>query len=174
MTTADEFADRADAVVQGMYGPVTFDLSGLTFIDVGGGRALAAVIRTLPAGRAGVIRFCPQHIRRVLDLLELQMSYLSAGDDLHPRPLRPLSAWNRIARDYEPGELVNRVRRARLHASETKLDASGMLAMLADTSIRLADTLEQTDLIREQGRQTLASIRAARELVTRSRQGSAL
>ena len=171
MTTADEFADRADAAVQGMYGPVTFDLSGLTFIDVCGGRALAAVIRTLPAGRAGVIRFCPQHIRRVLDLLELPMSYLSAGNDLPPRP-RP--AWNRIARDYEPGELVNRVRRARLHASETKLDASGMLAMLADTSIRLADTLEQTDLIREQGRQTLASIRAARELVTRSRQGSAL
>jgi anti-sigma B factor antagonist len=166
MTTADEFADRADAAVQGMYSPVAFDLSDLTFIDACGGRTLAAVIRTLSAGRAGVIRSCPRYIRHVFDLLELPMRYLSSGDDL---PLRPLSALGRIPPDSESRELVNRVRRARLDASETKLDASGMLAMLVDTSIRLADTLEQTDMIREQGRRTLASSRAAREHVMRSR-----
>ena len=41
--------------------------------------------------------------------------------------------------------------------------------LVAETSFRLAGTLERNDLTREQGRQTLASARAAREHVTRSR-----
>jgi len=166
MTTADEFAESADAAVQSMHGPVAFDLSGLTFIDVCGGRTLAAVIGTMPAGRLGVVRSCPQHIRRVLDLLELPVHYLSAADDLYARHL---SARDRTAADSETQKLVNRVRYARLHANEAQLDASGTLARLTETSIRLASTLERTDLMREQGRRTLASARAAREHVMRSR-----
>jgi hypothetical protein len=65
---------------------------------------------------------------------------------------------------------VDEVRRARLHAAEAKLDASGTLAELADTRIRLAGTIERAGLIREQGRQTLARSRASREQGRRSRQ----
>jgi hypothetical protein len=65
---------------------------------------------------------------------------------------------------------VDEVRRARLHAGEAKLDASGTLAELADTRIRLASTIERAGLIREQGRQTLARSRAGREQALRFRQ----
>ena len=65
---------------------------------------------------------------------------------------------------------MDEVRRARLHAGEAKLDASGTLAKLADTRIRLASTIERAGLIREQGRQALASSRAGREQALRYRQ----
>lgn len=43
---AGVFAERTAAAVHAAPGPVLIDLSGLTFIDAGGARALAAVIQT--------------------------------------------------------------------------------------------------------------------------------
>jgi anti-anti-sigma regulatory factor len=153
---ADAFAERADAAVRSLRGPVLVDLSGLTFIDARGARVLDAVIRTLPGGRPASVRACPRHVRRILDILGLPLDGGPAG---RPPARRPGT----------PG-LVDDVRRARLHAGEAKLDASGTLAELADTRIRLAGTIERADLIREQGRQTLARSRAGREQALRSRQ----
>jgi hypothetical protein len=134
---------------------VLVDLSGLTFIDARGARVLDAVIRTLPGGRAASVRACPRHVRRILDILGLPLDGRTDGSPPVRRPGRPA--------------LVEEVRRARLQASEAKLDASGTLAELADTRIRLASTIERAGLIREQGRQTLARSRASREQALRSR-----
>jgi anti-anti-sigma regulatory factor len=152
--TADAFAGHADAAVRSLPGPVPVDLSGLTFIDAGGARALDAVMQTLPGGRLASVRACPRHVRRILDMLGLPLDGRAAGSPPGRRPGTPA--------------LVDEVRRARLHAAEAKLDASGTLAELADTRIRLAGTIERAGLIREQGRQTLARSRASREQALRS------
>jgi anti-anti-sigma factor len=152
---ADAFAERADAAVRSLPGPVLVDLSGLNFIDARGARVLDAVIRTLPGGRPASVRACPRHVRRILDILGLPLDGRSAGSPPVRRPGTPA--------------LVDEVRRARLHAGEAKLDASGTLAKLADTRIRLASTIERAGLIRELGRQTPARSRAGREQALRSR-----
>jgi hypothetical protein len=92
------------------------------------------------------------------------------GLSLNYLPADYLSAENWTAPQFGTRELMGMVQDARLHASVAKHHASGVLAMLADTSTRLASTREQTELIREQGRRVLASARAAREHVVRSRQ----
>ena len=112
-------------------------------------------MRTLPGGRPASVRACPRHVRRILDILGLPLDGRPAGCPPALRSGTPA--------------LVDEVRRARLHAAETKLDASGTLAELADTRIRLAGTIERAGLIREQGRQALARSRASREQALRSR-----
>jgi anti-sigma B factor antagonist len=164
VVTAEEVAERAEQALQAVPGPVMVDLSDVTFIDACGGRALAAMIDTLPAGRLTAIRSCAPHVRLVLDLLDLSLNYL---------PADYLSAENWTAPRFGTRELMSRVQEARLQASVVKDNASGVLAMLADTDTRLAITLEQTQLIREQGRRVLASARAAREHAIRSRQQTA-
>jgi len=151
LVTAAEFADRAEAAVKATTGPVVVDLSSLTFVDVFGARALATVILTLPAARRPVIRSCPPQVRLVLDLLNLPLSYLPAD------PLTE-NAPPSVTRD-----LVHLVQHARLDASKAILAANWTLARLTDTGIRLASTRERTGLTREQGQQTLARTRSARE-----------
>lgn len=151
LVTAADFAHRADAAVKATTGPVVVDLSSLTFIDVRGARALAGVIRTLPAARRPVIRSCPPHIRLVLDMLNLPLCYLSPD------------ALIRIPAPSVTRDLVNRVRDARLDASRTQLAAIWVMSRLTDSGIRLASTRERSGLIREQGQQALARSRSARE-----------
>ena len=165
MITAGEFADRADQEVAATPGPVVVDLSGLTFIDARGARALATMIDALPAGRQAVVRSCPPHVRLVLDMLGLPPNYLSADY---------LSARNRMAPQSATRDLVDRVQDARHYAGAAKLGASWVLSRLADTRIRLASTRERTGLLREQGQRTVASSRAVREYVIRSRQETAI
>lgn len=157
---ADTFADRADAVVRAVPGLVMVDLSGLTFLDASGARALATMIHTALAGRLAGIRSCPALVRRVMNLLGLSLGYLAVGAGNAVRP--------------ETRELVDRVRRERLYASMAKCEARSVLARLTDTCIRLASTREQTELIQERGRRTLASSRAARERAMQAPQEAAL
>ena len=49
LISAEELAGRAAAAVQHSDNPVLVDLSGLSFSDVAGARALDAVIRAIPA-----------------------------------------------------------------------------------------------------------------------------
>jgi hypothetical protein len=152
--TADALAVRAAVAILGIPGPVLVDLSGLTFIDAHGARALDALILSPPDGRPTFVRRCPFGIRRVLNVLRLPLDYPAAVTA--PGPAAAMA-------------LTNRVRDARLHASESRMDASATLALLADTLIRLASTRERTDLIREQARQTVARARAVRERLATSR-----
>lgn len=153
---AGVFAERAEAAVQAIPRPVLIDLSGLTFIDASGARALAAAIRTFSAA----VRSAPPHVRQTLDLLGLPPWSLPAGNTAVPRS--------------GTSDLVDLVRRARSDASEAKLGASSVLDQLTGTCTRLAGTLKRSDLVREQGRRTVASSRAAREHVMRSRQAAGI
>lgn len=155
----DSFTAHADELLRAIPGPVVIDLSGLRFADAHGARALVRIIRNLPAGRLTAILSCPVQVRRVLDILGLP----------------PLSYW--VTR--EPGapasetlDLVDRIRRAVFDATEARLATNGIRARLADTCIRIANTRERADLIREQGRLALANSKATRETLLRSRQGA--
>src|SRR5262245_54371877 len=145
--SAGALAGRASAAMASVPGPVVVDLSGLSFIDAGGARALDELIRTLPDGWTTAVRRCPLRVRRVLNLLGLAADALPARDGTAPWPAMP--------------QLADQVRRARLEAAGSILDVTGTLARLASTRIRLASTIERAGLLREQGRQTVASSRAA-------------
>lgn len=151
---AGSLAERAGAALRAAPGPVLVDLSGLTFIDAHGARALAALTRTL-TGRHASVPSCPAAIRRILDLLGLPLNYLSSDDKPAPAALA--------------SELVEQVRRARHDTSQARLTSTETLARLAITCIRLASTRERAELTREQGRHTMASCRAVREQLTRAR-----
>jgi anti-anti-sigma regulatory factor len=151
---ARALAQRADAAMRILPWPVLVDLSGLTFLDAHGARALALVIRKLAPGRLAGVRSCPPHVRRTLDLLGLPRNYLSA-------PLL-LSDVHIIAPEFQARDLAERLRRAQNHARDAKLDASGIMARLSDTCGRLASTRERSVLLREQCQQTLAGSRSRR------------
>jgi len=157
LTAGDALAARAAAAVRAVRGPVLVDLSGLTFIDAYGARALDALIRNPPDGRPIAVRCCPLPVRRALDMLRLSLDYPAGGEDAQRAAMT---------------ELISRVRRARLLASQSRLEASGTLARLGLTRIRLASTRERTELICEQGRQVVASSRATRQQLIRSRQAT--
>ena len=158
-TTANALIERATESVRAVPGPVLIDLSALTFIDAHGARALDALIRTPLDGRTAVVRNCPLRIRRLLNVFRVPLDYSSAED-------LPAGQTATTA-------LADQVRRARLHARESRLDASGTMARLTDTLIRLASTRERTDLIREQAQRTLADSLAVREQFIYSRRGTA-
>jgi anti-anti-sigma factor len=164
LATAGEFAEAADRALRAVPGSVVVNLSGLTFIDLRGARTLAAVIRTVPAGRQVVVCSCPPYVRLLLDALGPALNYL-------PADYLPADKWT--VPQSGTLHLVNRVREARLHACVAKLDARAVLARLTDNSIRLANTSERMDLTRQQGQRTLASARAAREHIIHSRQENA-
>jgi hypothetical protein len=136
---------------------VLVDLSDLTFIDAHGARDLDTLIRSLRRRRPTAVRRCPLRIRRVLNSLGLSLDSPQAGDGTASWP--------------EAGELVDRVRRARACATESRLSAIGTMTRLTDTQIQLASTLERAGLLREQGRKTLASSRAARRHLTLPQRG---
>lgn len=156
LATADTLGERADAAVAGMPQPVLVDVSGLTFIDACGARALNAVIQTLPDGRLAALRSCPYGIRRILDILALFPGSPPAG--------------HREVPDPGATALSGRVRRARLEGVEVTLTASAIIAEVIDTCVRLAVTVERTALIREQGRRARAASRAAVEEAGHARQ----
>lgn len=158
-SVAEAFADHADAAVRAIPGPVRVDLSGVTFIDAHGARALTTVLQVWAAERRAAVGSCPSHVSRVLELLELPAGHLPAGD------------WDTA--QSETFQLVGLVRRARLDGVAAKLDASRLLARVTDTCIRLSSTRERNGLVVEQGRRTVASSRAAREHVRRSWQAAA-
>ena len=158
-TTADALVNRAAASVRAVPGPVLIDLSGLTFIDAHGARALDTLIRSRLDGRAAAVRHCPLRIRRLLNVFRVPLDCPSAEDN--------------PARQTATTALADQVRRARLRARESRLDASGTMARLTDTLIRLASTIERTDLIREQARCTVANSRAVRQQLMLTRLGTA-
>ena len=92
MMAADALAERTRTAVEAVPGPVLVDLSGLTFIDLHGARALDEMVRALADGRPVTVRCCPPRVRRVLNLLGLTLDAFPAGDGTVPQPATPAPA----------------------------------------------------------------------------------
>jgi anti-anti-sigma factor len=76
--TAGEFAQRARVLADVEPERLVLDLSGLVFADCCGARALAAAIRVVPGGCPVIVRSVRPMVRRLLDLLGLN---LERGDE---------------------------------------------------------------------------------------------
>lgn len=149
-TVAAAFADHADEVVRTIPGPLLVNLSGLSFIDAHGGRTLAALLQAWATERPTDVCSCPPNVRRVLTLLKLP------GDRSTVARATPVS---------ETRQLADRVREARLDGKTATLAARGVMDLLTNTCIRLANTWERTSLTVEQGRQAVACNRITRERI---------
>lgn len=118
---AGRFADAAMEAVRTATGPVLVDLSGLEFMDVSGARSLAAVIRVITPRLAG-LRSCRPPVRRVLELLGLDVDSLSVG----------------AARDFETRELIARSREISAYLANGVSNAGKVLDGLADSYAQMA------------------------------------
>jgi anti-anti-sigma factor len=76
---ADRFEERAAKAVEYLPGPVLVDLTGLTFIDCRGIRALSAAIRAIPSGQPVAVECSPRSIVvKALRVLSVDLGHLRA------------------------------------------------------------------------------------------------
>jgi anti-anti-sigma factor len=119
-------ADLAESAALALKTPAerfVLDLSRLSFTDCAGGRALAAITRTVPVGCPVIVRPVSPAVRRVLDLM---------GVNLESRALVPR---NQTAR------LVQESQRIRSLAQQAMAESRTLAETLAATEDRVADTL---------------------------------
>ena len=79
LCTAAVFAERARLVADAQPERLVLDLSDLVFADCCGARALAAAVRAVPAGCPVIVRSVHPRVRRLLDLLGLDLECRSAA-----------------------------------------------------------------------------------------------
>jgi hypothetical protein len=101
------------------------DLAGLEFMDISGARSLAAVVRVITPRLAG-LRSCRPPVRRVLELLGLDVSALSVDS----------------ARDFETRELIARSREISAYLASGVSNAGKVLDDLADSYAQIASQRE--------------------------------
>ena len=73
IATTPALTQQAAAALRQPAERLIIDLSGLQFIDCGGARALAAVIRGAPPGCPVLVRGAGRRVRRILDLLAVPL-----------------------------------------------------------------------------------------------------
>jgi anti-anti-sigma factor len=134
LTTEHEFSEQVAEVLAASHGPVLFDLSGLSFLDCRGARALARAVHAVPS-RGPVLYGCNRVVRRVLDALGLDLPYqpeLERKVASGPQP-------GARARPPARGEaLVAIARAAEANARQSALYGSQVMSRLATTYSELA------------------------------------
>lgn len=137
--TVGQLAEDVARAMDKVPGQVVVELSGLQFIDCSGARALAAVIGTIPAWQLTEVQGCTPLVRRVLELLGLDLMRSSAVDGKRPEPSGrpgwrpgPLASGSPVRELMEHAEAVNAAIR------ETLLQTSAVTARLAATYDEIA------------------------------------
>jgi anti-anti-sigma factor len=137
------FTDFTEGVSAAM-GPrperLVMDLSGLRFIDCRGARALAAAARPAPDGPTVVLRSVRPAVRRVFELMDLEVELLAPNRDVPSLDLGRPGGTAAMA-DSETGKLVRQLQAARSHAENAIADSRKQARNLAATEDRIAATL---------------------------------
>lgn len=89
MITAPTFTARMSRVGWERAERLVLDLSGLSFTDCAGARALAAAVRAVPADCPIIVRSLQPTVRRVFELTGLDLENLRSGPDPHPELRTP-------------------------------------------------------------------------------------
>jgi anti-anti-sigma factor len=118
-----DLAESAAAALQIPAERFVLDLSRLSFIDCCGARALAAITRTIPAGCPVIVRSVSPAVRRVLDLM---------GVNLESRAMVPGNQATRLVLESQ---------RIRSLARQAMAESRTLAETLAGTEDRVADTL---------------------------------
>lgn len=145
-------AAQAAGRLDGRTERLVLDLAGLTFLDVAGARALAAVASTAPAGCPVIIRAVSPAAARLLELLELNLEHR------HPAPA-------------DPGEqLAEQARAARAQIAALTTGLRDTALQVARTGDRLAVTFARMAAQHPDRTCRLAALgTAAREAAAQSR-----
>jgi anti-sigma B factor antagonist len=167
--TFTEFVEGVAAAMKPRPSRVILDLSGLRFIDCSGARALGAVARSAPGRPPVIVRSVRPPVRRVLDLMGLDLDLLGPSLDLMGLDLNPRAEVAAVA-GSQTGILVRQLQLARSHAEKAIADSRQAAQSLAATEDRIAATLTQLAVRRpkESGRLTALS-QTAREQAIRMR-----
>lgn len=107
---------------------VVLDLSGLTFLDCAGARALLLVTQAVPAGCPVIVRAVSPVASRVLGLLEMNLEHV------------PAASAAGYPRDWA-GELVRRSLAMRASIRQIRGQMAGTAAAVASTEGRIAATM---------------------------------
>jgi anti-sigma B factor antagonist len=155
--TFTEFVEGVAGAMRPRPSRVILDLSGLKFIDCSGARALAAVARWEPGRSAVVVRSVRPPVRRVLDLMGLDLDLLGPNLDLLSLDLDPRAGAEAVA-DSQTGMLVRRLQLARSHAEKAIADSRQAAQSLAATEDQIAVTLTQLAAQRPQASGRLTAL----------------
>ncbi|MBV9206103.1 MAG: STAS domain-containing protein [Actinobacteria bacterium] len=148
---------------------IVLDLSGLRFADCAGARALAAVARAQPGRCPVVVRSVRPAVRRVLDLMAVDVDLLGPQLELMSLDV-PWRGGARAVAGSPTGELVWRLRAARSHSEQAIADCRRVAESLAETEDKMAATLLQLAARRPRRSRQLATLsQAAREQAVRMR-----
>jgi anti-anti-sigma factor len=138
VVSADEFTRQAVAAIDRRAERFVVDLSGLRFIDCRGARALAAVTRMAPGHCPVVVRSLRPAVRRLLELLDLNLQR-------PPDPRNLDLEFARVGADMVPDgptkRLVRQTERARAWSEQVILQSRAVAETLASTEDNLAGTL---------------------------------
>ncbi len=94
------FVERAAQIINERTERLVLDLRGLTFLDVAGARALAEATRLAPSGCPVIIRSLNARVRRILDLLELDLRRQpSTSPEHHGVPAKPREHASPVRKD---------------------------------------------------------------------------
>jgi anti-anti-sigma regulatory factor len=128
-----EFAARTDEALAVFRGPILFDLSGLTFLDRHGARALARTLAAAPPRRAG-LHGCSPAVGQVLSALGFDLTQA-------PGPALEIAAGGSAAEAAAPsrGETLTALARAsHANARQSAAHAGEVMSRLAATYVELA------------------------------------
>lgn len=164
-----EFAHGAVAAMAPHPRRVVVDLSGLGFADCSGVRALAAVARSQPGRCSVVVRSARPAVRRVLDLLGVDLDLLGPNLDLMSLGL-PRRGTADAAASSPTGELARQLRMAESESVRAISDSCRVAGNLAATEDRMAVTLRRLAAQRPTASDRLATLsQSAREQAVRLR-----
>jgi anti-anti-sigma factor len=120
---------------------VVLDLSGLRFLDCGGARALAAVARSAPGRSPVVVRSIRPAVRRVLDLMCLDLDLMGPNLDLMGMDVEHVRGSADAVAESTTGRLVRQSQRARSWSERTIADSRRTARVLAVTEEQMSASL---------------------------------
>jgi anti-anti-sigma factor len=120
---------------------VVIDLSGLRFIDCAGARALATVARSALASCPVVVRSTRPAVRRVLDLMGLDLELMGPNLDLIGLDVEHVRGRTETVADSPTGALVRRSQQARFWSAQIIADSRHAAQAVAATEDRMAASL---------------------------------
>jgi anti-anti-sigma factor len=120
---------------------VVLDLSGLRFTDCGGARTLAAFARSAPGKCPVVVRSTRPAVRRVLDLLGLDLELMGPTLDLISLDVEHVRGSAEAVAESPTGVLVRQSVRARSWSQQTVADSRRMAEVIAETEDRMSASL---------------------------------
>jgi anti-anti-sigma factor len=142
-TTAHFVKLAENAIMAARHSPkrVVMDLSGLRFIDCGGARALAALIRSAPPRCPVVVRSARPAVRRVLDLMCMDLDLMGPNLDLIGLDVEHVRGSAKAVAASQTGLLVRQTQQARSWSEQTIADSRRTAQLIATTEDRMAATL---------------------------------